>query len=280
MKLHKSIILYFLIFTSTTIASIVQAHSEVNDTVDELVLRGSILVGDIYWGYSTENYPDGPGSVFSFSALYSYNIFGCELNISYADFNELQWSEEDFLEKKHEYKTTGSGRFAIIDLKLGTKLFASKGDIGYILLYLGSRYWKGKWSEESREIDGVTNSIILDSESYGRNWIIGFRDFSSLGDESGLSFVLQTGFYLAIPIKMLETNYYESNGSRIKNSSITGTFGGEFGIGLALQEYGCAITIGFRGERITINPFRNFDNPFPSFILGYAGLFIEASYQF
>ena len=179
----------------------------------------------------------------------------------------------------HKYKSTGSGNYTVLDFKLGAKLFAEQGDMGYTFLYVGKRYWNTERSQDSLEYDGTKYPSSRKIKADGDGWIFGYRDFSTFGWDEGFAIVFQSGFFIGkAPVNKLTDNGVEVTYS-VKDSV---SLGGELAAGIALQNIGLSVVGGFRGE-INASSFNDSAATAEDesiFGFGNVMLFIEAGMMF
>jgi hypothetical protein len=260
-------------------------RSEVNDSDIGFEARGALGAGKIFWGYvshgnNSADLGTGKGGVVNLAGMFNYRFAAIEANLLYGNINELEWEDEDSSGVSHTYKSTGSGFYSVFDMKLGARLFTEKGDMGYTFFYLGGRWWSTERTEDSLEVDGVSNSSQKGKrEAKGSGWITGFRDFSTFGPNDGVAFALQTGFFAGkAPVKEFKENGVKKEHSN--NDSIS--FGGEIAGGVALQNIGFSAVAGARGE-VNVTTFNDPAAPQgEESVFGFGNImfFVEAQMQF
>jgi len=125
--------------------------------------------------------------------------------------------------------------------------------MGYTFIYMGKRYWNTKRAQDTVEIDGNKTNSDNTIKAKGDGWIYGIRDFSTIGADNSMAFVLQSGFFYGkAPVTKLSMN--GDSQSLTEDGSFC--FGGELGAGVASQDKGFSIIGGFRGE-MTMTTFKN-----------------------
>lgn len=226
------------------------SYSEVNDGNHGFHLRGGIGAGNLYWGYLNQggNTADlgegnGDGAIY-FSAMYNYKYLGIEASLMSGNISDLEWKDTTG-STEYTYKSTGTGSYTAVDLKLGAKLFAEPGDMGYTYIYGGMHYWSTERTQETIEFAGTKTTADKKYKGNGSGWIIGFRDFSTIGWDKGLAIVIQTGLYggKAPADKFSQDGVEVTYG--VKQAY---TLGGELAAGIALQNIGLSIVGGVRGH--------------------------------
>jgi hypothetical protein len=260
------------------------ARAELNTDESNLTLRASLGGGRILWAYvnygsSSGDLGQGPGAVFSASAMYSYRFIGAEGSLLVGTISSLEWTDEDDFGVSHTWKSDGTGHFTMLDLKLGARLFAGQGDMGYTYFYAGVRMWSTSRDENSLTYDGITQNYQNEYEANGDGWIIGFRDFSTIGMDSGFAFAFQTGLHFGkAPVDSVKRNGTE----QVREINDTLLIGGELAAGIALQNIGFSVIGGFRGE-VMLSTFVDPAAPIDEeSVFGFGNIifFVEASMQF
>ncbi|MBN1500996.1 MAG: hypothetical protein JW982_12620 [Spirochaetes bacterium] len=182
----------------------------------------------------------GPASFYSFAA---------ELNVSGASLGDLEWTDtEDGNDLT--YKQYGEGAMAFVDLRLGLRLFLEPGDMGYTYFYGGLKSFSADYKMTKVRIKdndtGLTSEgvALQDTGAAGAGWVVGFKDFSTLN--FGLGSIVTTLSFWYFECNMDEKTEM-GNTIKIENSTTKG-FGGEFGVGYAIEPMGLAITLSWRGE--------------------------------
>lgn len=286
MKKHSVTITAFL-FTLATIITLQQPLSAaVNDDDTSFLLRGGMGGGRILWAYvnhgsSSGDLGTGNGVTMNLSGMFSYRKLGFEGSLLAGTISDLEWSDEDNSNppQKHTWKSSGSGHYTILDLKIGARLFTEPGDMGYTYFYGGFRIWSTERNEETLTYDGTELNYQNDYEADGRGWLLGFRDFSTIGANNGFAIVIQSGFYFGkAPLKTVTRNGVDQ--TLAVNDSIL--IGGELAGGVALQDRGISIIGGGRGE-IMLTTFHDEAAPTnEESVFGFGNIvfFVEAGIMF
>ncbi len=278
-RLIKRALLAALVLTAA-----VPARAEVNDSDLGVYLRGALGGGRVYLGYvsygnSTGDLGAGPGATLNLAAMLAYKFIGVEGNMLVGTIGDLEWKDEDLGGDEHTYTSTGSGYYSILDLKLGLNLFREEGDMGYTFIYGGLRYWRMVRAQDSLKED--ENEVFTGTklEAEGNGWIVGFRDFSTIGPNDGFAVVLQTSLFAGkAPVDNFKWN---DAGQDLENNKSL-TLGGELAAGIALQDIGFSLVGGFRGEA-NVTTFKDPAAPADeesAFGLGNITFFVEAGMQF
>ncbi len=253
MKIKKSIItiLAALCFFTPALLSAQESESGINSSNHGLHLRGGLGAGTIFWGYishgsSSGDLGTGTGANLNLAAMYNYSFLGLEFNMLSGTIGDLEWTDTDELTgQEFTYKSTGSGNYTNFDFKIGAKLFAEQGDMGYTYFYIGKRYWNSVRKQETIEWNGDSTSSTQEREVKGDGWIAGFRDFSTIGMEDGLAIVVQSGFFFGnTPVSKMTTDGEDQTYPVSESLCL----GGEIGGGIALQNIGLSVIGGIRGE--------------------------------
>lgn len=272
------LIALFCIFASSA------SMAEVNSDDSNLTLRASLGGGRILWAYvnhgsSSADLGKGPGAVFNAAVMYSYRFLGVEGNLMVGSISTLEWTDEDDFGISHDWKSEGTGYYSVLDLKAGARLFTSSGDMGYTFFFVGFRTWSTERNEDTLALDGITLNYENKYEANGDGWIVGFRDFSTIGIDSGLAIAIQTGLYFGkAPVDSVKRNGIE----QVREINETAILGGELAGGIALQNIGFAVIGGFRGE-IMLTTFVDPAAPEDEeSVFGFGNIifFVEASIQF
>lgn len=259
------------------------ASAEVNDSKIGFQARGALGAGNIFWGYVSHSNAKGDlgagkGGTINLAGMFNYWIVGLELNMLFGNIGKLKWSDEDNADVSHNWESDGSGHYAVYDLKLGAKLFAKPGDMGYTFFYFGGRWWETERNENTLTYDGLKLNYENKYEGKGNGWIIGFRDMSTFGPANSLAFVLQTGFFFGkAPVDKFKVNGVNTTQPNDDSAII----GGEIAGGVALQNLGFSIVGGFRGE-INATTFKDTaapDDEESVFGFGNITFFVEAGIQ-
>ena len=227
------------------------SYSEINDGDHGFHLRGGLGAGNVYWGYLNQGGDrgdlgegTGDGALY-LSAMYNYKLLGIEASIMSGKISDLEWKDKDTLGDEYTYKSTGSGNYTTVDLKLGAKLFAESGDMGYTYIYGGMHFWTTERTQETREWSIFKETTNKKYKGDGSGWIVGFRDFSTIGWDKGLAIVIQTGLYGG---KAPADKFSEDGTEVTYGVKQAYTLGGELAAGIALQNIGLSIVGGVRGH--------------------------------
>ena len=284
MKIFGRLIKHALLSAALMLTAAVPASAEVNDSDLGIHLQGALGGGRVYLGYvsysnSTGDLGAGPGATLNVAAMLAYKFIGVEGNMLVGTIGDLEWKDEDAGGVEHTYESTGSGYYSILDLKLGFNLFREEGDMGYTFIYAGPRLWKMERDQDSFKIDDVEALTQNKLEADGTGWIVGFRDFSTIGPNDGFAVVLQTGFFAG---KAPVDDFKWENASQDLKTDQSITLGGELAAGIALQNIGFSLVGGFRGEA-NVTTFKDPLAPADeesAFGLGNITFFVEAGMQF
>lgn len=284
MKISGRLIEHALLSAVLMLAAAVPASAEVNDSDLGIHLRGALGGGRVYLGYvsysnNTGDLGAGPGATLNVAGMLAYKFIGVEGNMLVGTIGDLEWEDEDLGGVERTYESTGSGYYSILDLKLGFNLFREEGDMGYTFIYAGPRYWKMERDQDSFKIDEVESLTQNKLEAEGVGWIVGFRDFSTIGPNDGFAVVLQTGFFAG---KAPVDDFKWENASQDLKTDQSITLGGELAAGIALQNIGFSLVGGFRGEA-NVTTFKDPLAPADeesAFGLGNITFFVEAGMQF
>ncbi len=222
------------------------------DDQGQFILRGGLGAGRILWGYidhgsGSGDLGTGKSVLLNLNLMYAYSLFGVEASLTALPISTLEWEDEDNVDPSitHSYKSTGDGAVAVFDLKLGVRLFSEPEDMGYTFIYAGLRSWSTERNQDTFQMDSVHLATTVKREARGNGWILGFRDFSTIGPNGGFAIVVQSGFWFGkAPVEEMKTNGVKSPLKEKDNLS----FGGELGGGIALQNIGLSIIGGFRGD--------------------------------
>ena len=284
MKISVKLITHALLSAALMLTAAVPARAEVNDSDLGIHLRGALGGGRVYLGYvsysnSTGDVGAGPGVTLNVAAMLAYKFIGVEGNMLVGTIGDLEWKDEDAGGVEHTYESTGSGYYSILDLKLGFNLFREEGDMGYTFIYAGPRLWKMERDQDSLKQGSIEVPTNNKYEAHGRGWIVGFRDFSTIGPNDSFAIVLQTGLFGG---KAPVDNFEWSNVPQNLKTDQSLTFGGELAGGIALQNIGFSLVGGFRGEA-NVTTFKDPLAPADeesAFGLGNVTFFVEAGLQF
>lgn len=259
--------------------------AEVNDSEGNISLRGALGGGKLFWGYvshgnSSADLGTGPTGVLNLSAMYSYSFIGVEGNLLLGSISTLEWSDSDSFGISHDYKSEGSGYYTIFDIKIGARLFTNPGDMGYTFFYFGPRFWTTERTEDSLSVDGISTPLMKGTrKGNGNGWIVGYRDFSTIGPDNGFAIAIQTGFFFGkAPVEEFSQDGVEV--TQPVDESFT--IGGELAGGVALQELGFSIVGGFRGEIIASSFVDTAAPADEESVFGFGNIvfFVEAGLQF
>lgn len=257
--------------------------SGINSGNHGLHLRGSLGAGQIFWGYishgsSSGDLGTGPGAAINLAAMYNYSALALELNLLSGNISDLEWKDKDG-GTEYTYKSTGTGYYSVMDFKIGAKLFAEPGDMGYTFIYAGKRYWSSSRKQESIEWGIFKNTSTEERKAEGDGWIFGFRDFSTLGMDGGFAIAIQSGLFLGkAPVSKMSTDGADQSYPVRESLSL----GMELGAGIAMQNIGLSVIGGFRGE-INATTFKDSAAPTGEesiFGFGNIMLFVEAGIMF
>lgn len=257
--------------------------SGINSGNHGLHLRGSLGAGQIFWGYishgsSSGDLGTGAGAAINLAAMYNYSMLGLELNLLSGSINDLEWKDEDG-GTEYTYKSTGTGHYTVIDLKIGAKLFTEPGDMGYTYIFAGKRYWSSSRKQETVEWGSFKDTSSEERKAKGDGWIYGFRDFSTLGMDEGFAIAIQSGLFLGkAPVSKMSTDGADQS-YPVKDSV---SLGMELGAGVAMQNIGLSVIGGFRGE-INATVFNDSAAPTDEeSIFGFGNImfFVEAGMMF
>jgi hypothetical protein len=239
-KIFSTLVLAFalvsLLFSSN-------ASAEVNDSETGFLLRGGLGAGRNLWGYvdhgsGSGDVGTGPGASLTLNGMFNYNAIGIEASYLFASIGDLEWSDKDNAGTQYDYKSTGSGYMSTFDLKLGIKMFVEEGDMGYTYPYVGLRFWTTERDQDTLEINGTKASYTNKREANGKGWILGVRDFSTIGTGDSFAIAIQSGFFFGkAPVDEMKTNGVKSNLNEKDNLS----FGFELGGGVALENLGLSV---------------------------------------
>ncbi len=289
MNIRKTAVIVIIsIFAAFAVPEVSYAQDDsgsgINSGDHGLHLRAALGAGQVAWGYISHgsgsgDLGTGAGAAVNLAAMYNYSLLGLELNIMSGNIGDLEWTDKDNLEIERDYKSTGSGSYSVIDLKLGAKLFTEQGDMGYTYIFAGKRFWSTERDRDTIEVDGVKYSSSEKREAEGDGWIIGYRDFSTFGWDDGLAIVFQSGlFFGKAPVSEMSTDGVDDDYPEDESVSL----GGELGAGVAFQNIGLSVVGGLRGE---INATSFNDSSAPSgeesvFGFGNFVFFVEAGMMF
>jgi len=257
--------------------------SGINSGDHGLHLRGSLGAGQIFWGYishgsSSGDLGTGPGAAINLAAMYNYSALGLEFNLLSGSVSDLEWKDEDG-GTEYTYKSTGTGHYTVIDLKIGAKLFTEPGDMGYTYIFAGKRYWNSSRKQETIEWSSFKDTSTEERKAKGDGWIYGFRDFSTLGMDEGFAIAVQSGLFLGkAPVSKMSTDGADQS-YPVKDSV---SLGMELGAGVAMQNIGLSVIGGFRGE-INATTFKDSAAPTDEeSIFGFGNImfFVEAGMMF
>lgn len=260
------------------------SFAEVNSNESNLTLRAALGGGKILWAYvnhgsTSADLGHGPGAVLNAAAMYSYRFLGVEGNLIVGTISSLEWTDEDNSGVSHNWRSEGTGHYAVLDLKLGARLFSSPGDMGYTFIFAGLRTWSTERNESTLTYDEIRLNYENKYEANGNGWIVGFRDFSTIGLDSGLALAIQSGLYFGkAPVDSVKRNDVE----QVREIKETAILGGELAGGIALQNIGFSVIGGFRGE-IMLSTFVDPSAPVDEesvFGFGNMVFFVEAGMQF
>ncbi len=182
----------------------------------------------------------GPASFFSVAA---------ELNISGASLGDLEWTDTEDGENDTYYQY-GEGAMAFVDLRLGLRLFLEPGDMGYTYLFGGLKSFSAEYKMDRLQITdndtGITvaGEALQDTGAEGAGWVAGFKDFSTLN--LGIGSIVTTMSLWYFECDMDEKTEMGKT-VKFQNSTTIG-FGGEFGIGYAIEPLGLAVVLSYKGE--------------------------------
>ena len=260
------------------------AAAEVNSDDHNILLRGALGGGRILWahvnhGSGSGDLGTGPGGVFNFAGMYGYRFLGVEGNLMVGNISTLEWSDEDNGGVSHDWESDGSGYYSVFDLKIGARLFISPGDMGYTFIYAGLRTWSTERDESSLTFDGVKYSTEYKYKANGGGWILGFRDFSTIGANNGFAIVVQSGlFFGKAPLDKITRNGEDMT----QEENETLTLGGELAGGVALQDRGISLIGGFRGEINMTTFFDSVPTGDDESVFGFGNIvfFVEAGVMF
>ena len=283
MKISVKLITHALFSAALILTAALPARAEVNDSDLGIHLRGALGGGRVYLGYvsygnSTGDVGAGPGATLNAAAMLSYMFIGVEGNMLVGTIGDLEWKDEES-GTEYTFTSTGSGVYSILDLKLGFNLFREKGDMGYTFIYAGPRLWTMKRNQDSLKKGSIEVPTNNKYEAHGRGWIVGFRDFSTIGPNDSFAIVLQTGLFGG---KAPVDNFEWSNVPQNLKTDQSLTFGGELAGGIALQNIGLSLVGGFRAEA-NVTSFKDPAAPpdqESAFGLGNVTFFVEAGLQF
>jgi hypothetical protein len=250
MKFLKSynMVYRILILFILTLAFQFTAYAE--DAEHEFNVRGGVGGGRVLWGYidhgsGSGDVGRGVGGSVNLKLMYGYSFLGVEGSLTAVPLGELEWEDKDDFDVTRNYKSTGSGVFTILDLKVGLRLFVEPEDMGYTFLYAGYRTWSTERDQESVEVDGFEIPTTVKREASGGGWIFGYRDISTIGPNGGFAIVIQSGFWFGkAPVDEMKTDGVKSPLEEKENLS----FGGELGGGIALQNIGLSVVGGVRAD--------------------------------
>ena len=245
-----------LLKISLTAASIIffissASFAEVNDGNHGFHLRAGLGAGNVYWGYLNQGGNTGDlgegnsAAALYLSLMYNYKLLGLEASLMSGNISDLEWKDEDTLGTEYTYKSTGSGNYSTLDLKLGLKLFTEPGDMGYTFIYGGLHSWSTERTQDSIEYNSIKLTANKKYKGNGSGWIIGFRDFSTIGWDAGLAIVIQSGLYGG----KAPADKFTEDGNKVTYSVKQAyTLGGELAAGIAFQNIGLSIVGGVRGH--------------------------------
>ncbi len=274
----------YILFLSLALCLGFQFTAHADDPGHEFSVRGGLGGGKILWGYidhgsSSGDLGTGPGVSVNLNLMYAYSLLGVEGSFTAVPLSTLEWEDEDEFNVTHNYKSTGSGVFTILDLKVGLRLFAEPEDMGYTFIFAGYRTWQTERDQDTVEVDGFKIPTTVKREANGSGWIFGYRDFSTIGPNDGFAIVVQSGLWFGkAPVDEMKTDGVKSPLKEKDNLSI----GAELGGGIALQNIGLSVVGGIRGEvNLTV-----FDDPSAPadeesvFGFGMLEFFVEATKRF
>lgn len=289
MKIKKSVLTLFLSLSLLILLPALSFaqyddSSGINSGNHGLHLRGALGAGQIFWGYishgsSSGDLGTGAGASINLAAMYNYSLLGLEFNLLSGNINDLEWEDKDLANDEYTYKSTGSGNYTVIDLKIGAKVFTEPGDMGYTYFFAGKRFWSSSRKQESIEWGSNELTSTQKRKAKGDGWIYGFRDFSTLGMDDGFAIAVQSGLFLGkAPVSEMSTDGVDQS-YPVKDSV---SLGMELGAGVAMQNLGLSVIGGFRGE-INATTFK--DSAAPSgdeSIFGFGNImfFVEAGMMF
>ena len=224
----------------------------VNDEGHGLHLRGALGGGKVYWAYLNEggNSGDlgegsGAGALY-LSAMYNYSFLGIEASYMKGNIDDLEWTDKDDTTGiEYNYKSTGSGSYSTLDVKLGFKLFTEPGDMGYTYIYGGWHFWNTVRNQDTREFSIYKETINKKYKADGDGWMAGFRDFSTIGWDKGFAIAIQSGLFVG----QAPVNEFKDDGEKV-TYDVKQSFavGAELAAGIALQNLGFSVVGGFRGQ--------------------------------
>ncbi len=283
MKISGRLIKHALLSAALVLTAAVPAIAEVNDSDLAIHLRGALGGGRVYLGYvsysnSTGDLGAGPGATLNVAAMLAYSFIGVEGNMLVGTMGDLEWKDE-VAGTEYTFTSKGSGVYSIFDLKLGFNLFREEGDMGYTFIYAGPRIWSMKRNQDSLKRDNTEFPTNKKYEANGSGWIVGFRDFSTIGSNDGFAIALQTGLFGG---KAPVDDFEWENASQDLKTDQSITLGGELAAGIALQNIGFSLVGGFRGE-VNVTTFKDPLAPADeesAFGLGNVTFFVEAGMQF
>jgi len=241
--------------------------------------------GNVYWGYISHGFGNGKlgsgaGGCVNFAALYNYKFVGVEAGFLSGDMDDLKGWDEDDSAYEYKYRSIGTGHYNVSDFKFGVKVFTEAGDMGYTFFYLGRRYWNSERKQDIIKWDTLETEFNVKVKSKGDGWIIGYRDFSTIGkDNRTAMFVFQSGFFLG---KAPCSKLIIRGEDLAYHADTPFTVGAELGAGAAFPKTGLSVIGGLRGE-INITRFKNPNLPEykkPVFGFGNMVLFIECGLMF
>jgi hypothetical protein len=250
MKFFKSFNKVYRILILFGLFSAFQLSAYAEDAEHEFNVRGGVGGGRVLWGYidhgsGSGDLGSGVGGSVNLNLMYGYSFLGVEGSLTAVPLCELEWEDKDDLGVTRNYKSTGSGVFTILDLKVGLRLFVEPEDMGYTFLYAGYRTWSTERDQESVEVDGFEIPTTVKREASGGGWIFGYRDISTIGPNGGFAIVIQSGFWFGkAPVDEMKTDGVKSPLEEKENLS----FGGELGGGIALQNIGLSVVGGVRAD--------------------------------
>ncbi|HOP64209.1 MAG TPA: hypothetical protein PK358_07695 [Spirochaetota bacterium] len=210
----------------------------VNSTAMGLNIHGGLGYGQTVFGYindadSTGDLGTGPGGAIDLGAMFNFNILAVSVNFVQANFSDMEFKESD-----HTYKSEGDGYFRTLELLVGLKLFTEEDDMGYTLLYGGYKMWNAERNIDKITLDGVSVPFTIEKyELEGDGWIAGYRDLSTF-NLVAFSLALQTGFWFQkMPISTVKM---DGDKEDFKETDTAG-LGVEFGLGVAFENMGLSV---------------------------------------
>ena len=206
----------------------------------------------------------------------NFSLIAIHSQLYYVTLTDLEWDQEE-AGVEHKYKTEGSGNYWTWDGTVGIKALTEEGDMGYTHIYVGFRIWKVLREEDTKTLNGVSNSSYppVKQEMVGNGFIVGIRDFSTL-PLGPVALALQTGLWLyKAPVSTLKQNDTEINTTADQNIG----FGFEIGGGLAFEDLGLAAIVGLRMD-VQATKIKYFNVIDAVAGAGYAQFFFAVSKEF